>query len=84
MRSISDEAIATMVEQLANAPSKKSILYFQQLGNAANNVGADETAFSHRDARCESGCAAVWLDPADDTSNISWQIPLMQCRERAW
>jgi FAD/FMN-containing dehydrogenase len=72
VRSISDEAIATMLEQFANAPSKKSIVYFQQLGNAANRVGADETAFSHRDALCEWGCDAVWLDPTDDTPNISW------------
>jgi hypothetical protein len=46
-RSISDEAVATLVEQFATAPSPLSMLYFQQLGNAANRVGATETAFSH-------------------------------------
>ena len=58
-RSISDEAVATLVEQFATAPSPLSMLYFQQLGNAANRVGATETAFSHRDALCEWGCDAV-------------------------
>ena len=71
-RSISDEAVATMVEQFTTAPSSLSMLYFQQLGNAANGVGATETAFSHRDALCEWGCDAVWLDPADDAANILW------------
>jgi hypothetical protein len=72
VRSISDEAIATLIEQFAKAPSKLSIVYFQQLGNAVGRIGPGETAFSHRDALCELGCDAVWLDPAEDTLNISW------------
>jgi FAD/FMN-containing dehydrogenase len=71
-RNISDEAIATLVERFANAPSPLSLVYFQQLGNAANRVGATETAFSHRDALCEWGCDAVWLDPTEDAANIRW------------
>jgi hypothetical protein len=65
-RGISDEAIATLVEHFATAPSPLSLLYFQQLGDAANRVRATETAFSHRDALCEWGCDAVWLDPAEE------------------
>src|SRR5262249_12236189 len=47
-RSISDAAIATLVEHFATAPSPLSMLYFQQLGNSANRVSATATAFSHR------------------------------------
>jgi hypothetical protein len=61
-RSISDAAIATLVEHFVTAPSPLSMLYFQQLGNSANWVGATATAFSHRDALCEWGCDAVWVD----------------------
>jgi FAD/FMN-containing dehydrogenase len=71
-RNISDEAIATLVERFATAPSPLSMVYFQQLGNAANRVGATETAFSRRNALCEWGCDAVWLDPAEDVANIRW------------
>jgi len=71
-RSISDEAIATLIERFVTAPSPLSMVYFQQLGNAANRVGVTETAFSHRDALCEWGCDAVWLDPAQDAANIRW------------
>jgi len=61
-RSISDAAIATLVEHFVTAPSPLSMLYFQQLGNSANRVGATATAFSHRDALCEWGCDAGWVD----------------------
>jgi len=44
------------------------MVYFQQLGNAANRVGVTDTAFSHRDALCEWGCA-VWLDPVQDAAS---------------
>ena len=71
-RNISDEAIATLIEHFATAPSPLSLVYFQQLGNTANRVGVTETAFSHRDALCEWGCDAVWLDPAEDDANIRW------------
>jgi len=71
-RRISDEAIETLVEHFTAAPSSLSMVYFQQLGNAANRVGATATAFSHRDALCEWGCDAVWLDAAADGANIRW------------
>jgi FAD/FMN-containing dehydrogenase len=71
-RSISDEAIATLVEQFPKAPSKMSMVYFQQLGNTANRIAASDAAFGHRDALCEWGCDAVWLDPAEDAANIAW------------
>ena len=71
-RRISDEMIDTLVEQFRAAPSPMSMVYFQQLGNAANRVDATATAFSHRDALCEWGCDAVWLDPTQDAANIRW------------
>src|ERR1700730_9407147 len=69
---ISDEMIDTLVEHFRAAPSRMSMVYFQQLGKAANRVGPTATAFSHRDALCEWGCDALWLDPADDAANIRW------------
>jgi FAD/FMN-containing dehydrogenase len=71
-RRISDEMIDTLVEHFRVAPSPMSMVYFQQLGKAANRVDATATAFSHRDALCEWGCDAVWLDPAEDAANIRW------------
>jgi FAD/FMN-containing dehydrogenase len=72
LQSISDGAIDALIARFAAAPSPLSLVYFQQLGNAANRVGAQETAFSHRGALCEWGCLASWLDPAEDGVNICW------------
>ncbi|MBI3330776.1 MAG: peptidyl-prolyl cis-trans isomerase [Candidatus Omnitrophica bacterium] len=56
-------------------------MYFQQLGKAANRAGATATAFSHRDALCEWGCDAVWLDPAADGVHIQWTRELAEAMQ---
>ena len=81
-RQISDEAIDTLVEHFRAAPSPMSMVYFQQLGKAANRVGATATAFSHRDALCEWGRDAVWLDPGADGVNIRWARELAEAMRR--
>lgn len=78
MRSISDEAIDTLIDRFATVPSPLTLTFFQQLGNAANRVGAQETAFSHRDALCEWGCLSSWLDPTADGANIRWTRELAE------
>ena len=62
---ISDEAIDTLVTHFATVPSPLTVVVFQQLGNTANRVRADATAFSHREARYELLMHSIWLDPAD-------------------
>src|SRR5215813_6516574 len=78
MQRISDGAIDTLVERFPTIPSPLSLVYFQQLGKAANRVGATATAFSHRDALCDWGCDAVWLDPAADGVHIEWTRALAE------
>ena len=78
MQRISDGAIDTLIERFATVPSPLSLVYFQQLGKAANRVSATATAFSHRDALCEWGCDAVWLDPAADGVHIQWTRALAE------
>jgi hypothetical protein len=43
---ISDRVTDTMIEYFSRVPSHFSALGFQQLGNAANRVGPDETALA--------------------------------------
>jgi hypothetical protein len=81
MRSISDDAIDTLIERFATVPSPLTLVFFQQLGNAANRVGAQETAFSQRDALCEWGCLSSWLDPAEDGANIRWTRELAEAMQ---
>jgi FAD/FMN-containing dehydrogenase len=81
MRSISDDAIDALIDRFANIPSPHTLVFFQQLGNAANRIGAQETAFSQRDALCEWGCLSSWVDPAADGMNIGWTRALAEAMQ---
>jgi FAD/FMN-containing dehydrogenase len=81
MRSISDDAIDALIDRFANVPSPHTLVFFQQLGNAANRIGAQETAFSQRDALCEWGCQSSWVDPAADGVNIGWTRALAEAMQ---
>jgi FAD/FMN-containing dehydrogenase len=81
MRSISDDAIDALIDRFANVPSPHTLVFFQQLGNAANRVGVQDTAFSHRDALCEWGCLSSWVDPAEDGRNIGWTRALAEAMQ---
>jgi FAD/FMN-containing dehydrogenase len=81
MRSISDDAIDTLIDRFANVPSPHTLVFFQQLGNAVNRISAQETAFSHRDALCEWGCLSSWADPAADGTNIRWTRELAEAMQ---
>src|SRR5215510_568297 len=78
MQKISDGAIDVLIERFPTIPSPLYLVYFGQLGKAANRVGATATAFSHRDALCDWGCDAVWLDPAADGVHIEWTRALAE------
>jgi hypothetical protein len=69
---IGDGLIDIVVEHFATVPSPFSGIVFQQLGNAANRVGKDDTAFSHRDARYDCVAISGWTDPAQAETNIGW------------
>ena len=53
MTDISDEAIDTLVAHCAIVPSPFTQVGFQQLGNAAQRILPNATAFNHREARYE-------------------------------
>jgi len=72
VRDIGEAVIDTLVEYFTRVPSPFTLLVFQQLGNAANRVGKDATAFNHRDAGYELIMHAVWLDRGEDEKNMRW------------
>jgi FAD binding domain/Berberine and berberine like len=69
---ISDDLVDSMIDHFSRVPSPFSVLGFQQLGNAANRVGSDETAFSHRDALYDFLMLSGWEDPSQADVNIQW------------
>jgi hypothetical protein len=72
IQEISDTAIDVIVQYFSTVKSPVTVLGFQQLGNAANRVGKDETAFSHRDALYDLLMPAGWEDSAAADPNIEW------------
>jgi FAD/FMN-containing dehydrogenase len=72
MKHISDDAISIILEHFAAVPSPHTLVGFQQLGNAANRVSADATAFSHRDALYDFLMLSAWEDPAEAERNVQW------------
>jgi FAD/FMN-containing dehydrogenase len=77
MRELTDDAIAQLLELFETVPSPFTGLLFQQLGNAANRVAVDATAFPHRDARWDGLLLTSWDDPKQDEVQIQWT-------RRAW
>ena len=72
MKRISTDAIDVMVTHFSQVTSPLTAMIFQQLGNAANRVGATETAFGHRDAGYEWAALSAWIDPAESERHIGW------------
>jgi FAD binding domain/Berberine and berberine like len=78
MNRISDGAIDAMIASFSAAPSPHTVVGFQQLGNAANRVGEDETAFSHRDAFYDFLMLASWEGRSGAEANIGWTRDLYE------
>jgi FAD/FMN-containing dehydrogenase len=69
---LTDEAIAAHVEHGAKTPHISSSMHLHAINGAAQRVGADETAFGHRDKSFSPVIAGIWDDPADNEANIRW------------
>jgi FAD/FMN-containing dehydrogenase len=70
---LTDDAIDTLVEHASVQTSPRSYCIVFQLGGALSRVGAEETAYSQRDAAHNVNINAVWTedDPEADR-HISW------------
>ncbi len=69
---LTNEAIAAHVEHGARTPHISSSMHLHPINGAAQRVGADETAFGHRDKNFSPVIVGMWDDPADNEANIRW------------
>jgi len=72
MAEIRDEAIETLIASFAQVSSPLSVIVFQQLGNAANRVSSEATAFGHRDARYNLNLIGQWTESDGGDRHIQW------------
>ena len=69
---ITDDAIDSMIAQFSACPSGMTGMIFEQLHGVATSIRPEDTAFPHRGTGYNLLIASVWLDSADNDSNIAW------------
>ncbi len=69
---LTDAAIEAHVRYGEMTPHISSSMHLHPINGAAQRVGADETAFGHRDKNFAPVVAGIWSDPADNKANIQW------------
>ena len=72
VKELTDEAIAAHQEHGPRVPVVNSTVHIYPINGACHRVGADETAFGHRDATFATVIAGMWPDPAENDTNIQW------------
>jgi FAD/FMN-containing dehydrogenase len=69
---LTDAVIAAHVEHGRKTPNVSSSMHLHPINGAAQRVGADETAFGHRDKSFAPVIVGIWPDPADNEANTKW------------
>jgi FAD/FMN-containing dehydrogenase len=72
LRTMSDNAIETIVEYATHGPSPTTTVGMQQMHGAASRVGSTQTAFAHRYEQYDFMILSNWPDPADSERNLNW------------
>jgi hypothetical protein len=71
VRELSDDAIAVH-ERFADVPTPLSTMHLYPIDGAAHEVGAEETAWSHRDATWSMVIGGIDPDPANSEKITAW------------
>ena len=80
---LTDPAIDTLIEHASILTSPKSYCIVFQLGGALGRVGADETAFSQRDAAHNVNINAVWTeDDPEGERHVAWAREFFSAMQR--
>jgi FAD/FMN-containing dehydrogenase len=69
---LTDDAIAAHIEHGAKTPHISSSMHLHPINGAAQRVGADDTAFGHRDKNFAPVIVGMWDDPAENEANTKW------------
>src|SRR5262245_14351263 len=72
LATLKDEAIDTLIERVAAAPSPMSGLLLEHFHGAATRVSPAETAFPHRSVGYNFLAVGEWDNPANTAPNVAW------------
>lgn len=69
---LEDVAFETLLDKFASAPSAGCLAVMQQVGGAIARVAEGDTPYVNRTASYDCFPIAIWDDPANDETHISW------------
>jgi hypothetical protein len=72
LRDLNDGAIEAHARFGATVTSVNTAVHVYPIDGAVSRVGAQDTAFVHRDMKFAPVIATQWADPADNEANIAW------------
>jgi FAD/FMN-containing dehydrogenase len=72
LAALDEDVMQTVLRYTPGRTSPLSVVLLFPLGGAVAQVGADETAFVHRDATFDYVVYSMWEDPAEAGRHIAW------------
>jgi FAD/FMN-containing dehydrogenase len=69
---LSDGLLDTLVDYVGTLPTAECEIFIGQVGGASNRIGADATAYPHRDANFVMNVHTRWRDRGDEPTAIKW------------
>ena len=81
LRRLGDDAIDTILAHFATVSSPLTAVVIEHLGGAVARVGADETAFDHRQAAYDLLITSLWTDATESERHIRWTRELWEAMQ---
>jgi FAD/FMN-containing dehydrogenase len=81
MDDLNDDVVSILVEWFERRPTPATLIAIRTLGGAVARVGANASAFPHRNDRYNVSIDAGWTDPALDDEAIGWARGLWNALE---
>jgi FAD/FMN-containing dehydrogenase len=69
---LSDGLLDTLVDYVGTLPTEECEIFIGQVGGASNRIGADATAYPHRDANFVMNVHTRWRERGDEQTAIKW------------
>jgi FAD/FMN-containing dehydrogenase len=69
---LSDGLLDTLVDYVGTLPTEECEIFIGQVGGASSRIGADATAYPHRDANFVMNVHTRWRERGDEQTAIKW------------
>jgi FAD/FMN-containing dehydrogenase len=69
---LSDGLLDTLVDYVGTLPTEECEIFIGQVGGASSRIGADATAYPHRDANFVMNVHTRWRERGDERAAIKW------------